>query len=124
MPSLAWSLAMAALSDSLIEQLCRSRLFELFPEVPGKEVEDCYMRCGGVLRVTYQMLLERMATAPVVAPPPMIFSPSTSSERFRRTSGTEAERLRAEEAARTIQAEAQLATKQLRQHELAIAAAE
>ena len=118
------SLAMAALSDSLIEQLCRSRLFELFPEVPGKEVEDCYMRCGGVLRVTYQMLLERMATAPMVAPPPMIFSPSTSSERFRRTSGTEAERLRAEEAARTIQAEAQLATKQLRQHELAIAAAE
>eukprot|EP01043_Picozoa_sp_COSAG02_P105797 COSAG02_NODE_41791_length_391_cov_0.496575_1_plen_85_part_10 len=65
----------SALSNSLVEQLCRTRLFELFPEVPGKEIEECYMQCGGVLRVTYQMLLERMATAPVA--PPVVSIPPT-----------------------------------------------
>ena len=42
-------------------QLCVARLFELFPELPRREVEDCYLRSGRVLRVTYQLLLEALA---------------------------------------------------------------
>ena len=42
-------------------QLCVARLFELFPELPRREVEECYLRSGRVLRVTYQLLLEALA---------------------------------------------------------------
>lgn len=134
-------------NNSLVEQLCRSRLFELFQELPGQEVEDCYMRCGGVLRSTYQMLLERMASTPVNTP---IFPPSTAHRSMSSgdggddaddgTSSTgtaetptrvtemlaelEAERRRAEAATRTIEAEAELAAKELKRHESSIVASE
>lgn len=114
------------------------------------------MRCGGVLRVTYLMLLERMATAPV-APPAVSILPTSPAERFRRTSSStygggggggedadnsseraaemaanaaetlaelEAQRKRAEEGARAIEAEAELAAEQLLQYQSAIVAAE
>ena len=130
-----------------MEQLCRTRLFELFPELPGTEVEECYMRCGGVLRVTYQMLLERMASAAALATAARSSSCSTSTSSREAAGSSSAvgapaeppgppaeieeqlaalagERARTEEAMRATKAEAELATEQLEQNEARVAEAE
>ena len=134
---------MDAATDAVVEQLCRTRLFELFPELPGREVEECYMRCGGVLRITYQMLLERIPAASAAAttaaggrsssrsvgdddddagvPPEPPRPPAEIEEQL---AALAAERARTEEATRATTAAAELAAEQLARHEARIAEAE
>jgi hypothetical protein len=48
-------------SDS-VRQAQKSRLFELFSELPAPVIDECCGKCAGDLQATYQLLLERLSS--------------------------------------------------------------
>eukprot|EP01047_Picozoa_sp_COSAG01_P066615 COSAG01_NODE_9230_length_2512_cov_6.851637_4_plen_297_part_00 len=48
-------------SDS-VRQVQKSRLFELFSELPAPVIDECCAKCAGDLQATYQLLLERLSS--------------------------------------------------------------